>query len=65
MWHWGVKGQDDNLDESLTPFSFQNPNDQLVFCQLGGLAVLARILLLWDPSSTQESVAKNSKVPPK
>ena len=42
----------------------KNSNDQKVFCHLGGLAVLSRVLLLWDTSCV-DKLQKNMVVPPK
>lgn len=57
-----------SLDKSLGEISRlledKNSNDQKIFCHLGGLTVLSRVLLLWDTSSV-EKVAKNLVVPPK
>ena len=43
---------------------FSQMIDKRMFCQLGGLSTLCRVLLLWDVSKVEKSVDKMI-IPPK
>lgn len=55
---------DKSINEICRSLEGKNTTDQIVFCQLGGLAVLARVLLLWD-TSTNDNITKSLRIPTK
>ncbi|XP_065672275.1 S phase cyclin A-associated protein in the endoplasmic reticulum isoform X2 [Hydra vulgaris] len=46
-----VSALDKSLNEIMRSLDGSNINDQKVFCHLGGLTALSRVLLLWDISN--------------